>query len=536
MEYLLHHLLEASARRDPDRTAIVDRDRSITYGELDARSNQLAHALLELGLTRGDRVGLYLDKSLESLIGIYGVLKAGGTYVPFDPKAPTSRLGYIARNCGIRAMVSAADKSAAWAGIAEGSSLEAIVVASSDVRLPAPEGVRLVDASVLRSRSEMSPGVEGIDLDLAYILYTSGSTGEPKGVMLSHRNALTFVEWGVERFGVTADDRLSNHAPLHFDLTILDIFAAASAGATMVIVPSETSVFPIEVRNFIEESEITVWYSVPSVLTMLTLRGGLATGSFPRLRTLLFAGEVFPAKYLRRLMTVLPHVSFFNLYGPTETNVCTFYEVPELPEDQTETIPIGRAIDNVEVFAVTEDGRVAGTGETGELYVRGTTIMQGYWGDAARTGRVLFPDPFGEQVRDPVYRTGDLVRRDEDGNYRLFGRRDHQIKSRGYRIELGEIESALYAHPDVLECAVMAEADELITNRIKAYVVTAKGVGEAELVRFCEERIPRYMIPEEYVFADELPKTSTGKIDRQALANGAAPSRGQARPMASERS
>jgi amino acid adenylation domain-containing protein len=517
--FLLHHLLESAADRYPDRTAIVDRDRAVTYAELERRANQLAHALVDLGVARGDRVGLYLDKSLESLVGIYGVLKAGAAYVPFDPNAPTARLGYIAGNCEIRVLLTGKEKSGRWSElVADGAPLDTLVVLNQNGGSPSSNGIRIVTAEEIARRPDSAPGIGGIDLDLAYILYTSGSTGQPKGVMLSHLNALTFVRWVTERFGLKPEDRLSNHAPLHFDLTILDIFAAASAGAAMIIVPSEASVFPMEIRRFIDENDITVWYSVPSILSMLTLRGNLRGGEFPRLRTILFAGEVFPTKYLRDLMRLLPHVEFHNLYGPTETNVCTHYQVPNLPEDQTEAIPIGKAIADVEVFAVTDDGRVAAGGEIGELYVRGTTVMQGYWGDRERTARVLFPNsPYGGEVHDPAYRTGDLVRQAEDGNFRLLGRRDHQIKSRGYRIELGEIETVLYAHPAVVECAVIAVADELITNRIKAYVSIRDGVDTGELVRFCAERIPRYMIPESFEILERLPKTSTGKIDRQAL-------------------
>jgi acyl-coenzyme A synthetase/AMP-(fatty) acid ligase len=326
------------------------------------------------------------------------------------------------------------------------------------------------------------------------------------------------VEWAVEEFAVSPDDRLSSHAPLHFDLSTFDLFAAALAGAPVVLVPPETSVFPAALRQFIEVGEITVWYSVPSILSMLALRGGLAHGDLPRLRCLLFAGEVFPTKYLRRLMELLPHVRFANLYGPTETNVCTWYEVPILPEEMTEAIPIGKAIANVEVFAVTEEGRSVARGEVGELYVRGPTVMRGYWGDLDRTARSLVPDPRGGVSRETVYRTGDLVAEMEDGNYRFLGRRDSQIKSRGYRIELGDIEAALHGHEVVLECAVVPIPDELVTNRIKAYVATRGAVSKGDLISFCAERIPPYMIPELFEFRDVLPKTSTGKIDRQALA------------------
>lgn len=534
MDYLVHQLLATSAAKYPDRTAVVDRDRSIAYADLEGRANQLARLLIGLGVRRGDRVGFYLDKSLESMVAIYGILKAGAVYVPFDPQAPAARLAYIAADAGITHLLTGSEKSEEWAKlVAHGAPLESIVVLNSHEvdATSVPDGVVGLTAGDIEAEAVAPVDVEAVHLDLAYILYTSGSTGRPKGVMLSHLNALAFVEWTVETFEIAAGDRLSSHAPLHFDLSIFDVFAAAKAGAAVVIVPPETSVFPLEVAAFIEASEITVWYSVPSILSLLTQRGGLRTGAFPKLRTMLFAGEVFPTKYLRGLMELLPDVRFYNLYGPTETNVCTYYEVPALPEDQTEPISIGRAIANVEVFAVTEEGRVAEQGEVGELWVRGSTVMRGYWGDAERTREALILNPFTGDLQDLVYRTGDLVRQLEDGNYQLLGRRDHQIKSRGYRIELGEIETALYAHPSVAECAVVAIPDETVTNKIKAYVVVRDGVGQADLVRFCSERIPRYMIPDSFELAEALPKTSTGKIDRQALGSEAPSADGLTPPV-----
>jgi amino acid adenylation domain-containing protein len=517
MDVLIHQLLSRSAERYPDRVAIEDGERRMTYAELDARANQLANLLRDTGVSRGDRVGLYLDKSLEAVAGIYGILKTGAAYVPLDPRAPTRRLAYMAADCGIRVLVTGAEKSDAWRSLrAEGAPIDALVVANADEADPGEEAVRLLTSADIDARSQASPAGSGIGLDLAYILYTSGSTGDPKGVMLSHMNALTFVRWAVEEFGISANDRLSNHAPYHFDLTILDLYAAAAAGATLVLVPSELSLFPVLIRDFIREKRLTVWYSVPSILTMLMLRGGIEQRAFPDLRTLLFAGEVFPTKYLRQLMTLLPDTRFCNLYGPTETNVCTFYVVPPIAGDSADPIPIGRAIDDVEVFALRDDGTRAAIGETGELYVRGTTVMQGYWGDQDRTRRALVVDPLGTGSRDPAYRTGDLVVEDADRTYRLLGRRDHQIKSRGYRIELGEIESALYAHPRVQECAVVAVADEVVTNRIKAFVVS-DDLSTEELLRFCAERIPHYMLPDAIDLRDALPKTSTGKVDRQAL-------------------
>ena len=519
MDYLLHHLLQRAAEAEPERIALIDGARALSYAELHARSNQLAQLLVERGVSRGDRVGLYLDKSAESIISVYGVLKAGAVYVPFDPQAPVARLSYIARNCEIRCLLTGREKAGTWTELAERAQVSTFVVLNAgreDLRA-LPPGATSLDSAALEAQPTEQPQTATISQDLAYILYTSGSTGEPKGVMLTHRNALAFVHWAVDEFGVRADDRLSNHAPLHFDLSVFDIFAAAAATATLDLVPPKIALFPIEVARFIDAHEITVWYSVPSVLTRLTEQANLPCGAFPRLRTILFAGEVFPTKFLRRLMALLPLVRFCNLYGPTETNVCTWYDVPPLPEAQTEPIPIGKAIADVEVFAVTEEGKRAQRGEVGELYVRGPTVMQGYWGDRERTNRSLFPHPFGGELHDPVYKTGDLVREDDEGNYRFLGRRDAQIKSRGYRIELGEIEAALYANPALVECAVVAIPDEVITNRLVACVVVRGHVEESALIRSCAERIPRYMIPETFEFWDTLPKTSTGKVDRQTL-------------------
>ena len=519
MRYLLHHLLQDAADADPARPAVVDGTDCLTYGELDLRSNQIANLLEEAGVASGDRVALYLDKSLESVVGIYGILKTGAAYVPLDPQAPVARLAYIARNCGVRVLLTGIEKQDAWGALREGSDVERLIALNAAGDAVAGEGSGSVwSAAEIDEQPTVWPSRPTVDHDLAYILYTSGSTGDPKGVMLSHRNALAFVEWATEAFGVNPSDRLSSHAPLHFDLSVFDLYAAAAGGAAVVLVPAKASVFPMQVARFIDEQRITVWYSVPSILSMLTLRGGLHPGSLPTLRTVLFAGEIFPTKYLRQLMSSLPHARFFNLYGPTETNVCTAYEVPPLEDDDDTPIPIGRAIPNDEVFAVTEDGQTAGPGEEGELYVRGATVMHGYWGDEERTARSLIDvaGP-GGGFRDRAYRTGDLVRLDSDGDYRLLGRRDAQIKSRGYRIELGDIESALYAHPAVVECAVCAIPDDLVTNRIMAYVVVRNGASAADLAEFCANRIPRYMVPDTFEFRRSLPKTSTGKVDRRGL-------------------
>ncbi|HEX5467808.1 MAG TPA: amino acid adenylation domain-containing protein [Gaiellaceae bacterium] len=521
---LLHELLEASAARSPGALAVVDGSRTLTYAELESRANRVAHLLVDLGVSPGDRVGLYLEKSLEAVVGIYGVLKSGAAYVPLDPHAPPARIGYIASDCGLRVLLSGREKAATLPAVADAHrELEAVVLLNGepDAEKVVP-GVRAIGSAEEAAYPESAPRSGIVSLDLAYILYTSGSTGTPKGVMLSHLNSLAFVEWAGDCVAVQGEDRLSSHAPLHFDLSVFDLFAAVRGGAAVVLVPSHLSAFPRELGSFIADGEISIWYSVPSALTALTLRGGLTEGALPRLRAVLFAGEVFPPKHLARLMELLPEARFLNLFGPTETNACTYYELQRPLAPGQEAIPIGKAIDGVDAYAILEDGSPAATGEIGELCVRGPTVMQGYWGDPDRSARSLGAPLRAEGLRTPAYRTGDLVRRDEHGDLWFLGRRDAQVKSRGYRIELGEIEATLLSHPAVTECAVLAVPDELITNRIVAFVGLEGDLEPAELARHCALSLPRYMVPEIFEFMTSLPKTSTGKVDRQSLLAGIA--------------
>jgi amino acid adenylation domain-containing protein len=518
MAYILQQLLTRSAALYPEKVAVWARGRSLTYRELEERSNQLARLLCDRGVKKGDRVGLFFPKCVESLVCMFGVLKAGGVYVPLDPQAPADRVGYILGNCGIRVLLTNREKR---------NLLEASVVDALDFCLMTDgtgangSGHKVVPWALLAEHPESSaPVVTLTETDLAYILYTSGSTGRPKGVMLSHQNALTFVEWCAAKFNIRSEDRLSNHAPLHFDLSVFDVYNAIEAGATLYLVTEDLALFPSTLARFMEDKAITVWYSVPSALTLLLLHGNLDAGKLAQLRTILFAGEVFPMKYLRQLAELLPNVELYNLYGPTETNVCTYYKVDRKSLGEIEKLPIGVACENTEVFAVNDkDGIVTEPGETGELYVRGPGITNGYWGDREKTQKMVVPNRFQPNFEEKMYRTGDLVSLGKDGNYDFLGRRDSMIKSRGYRIELGEIESALLSHPGVREAAAVAIPDEIVGNRIKAVIAAhaAQSLQAVELQRYCAARIPKYMIPEHIEFRESLPKTSTGKIDRVQL-------------------
>jgi amino acid adenylation domain-containing protein len=504
MAYLLQRLLTEAATRQPHRPAIASGDSVITYEELDRLSNKVARALQGIGVAPGDRVGILAPKSAVSVIGLYGALKAGACYVPLDPKAPLQRLRYVVRDSGATVIVADESRAARAAELVEG--------------IEQPGGV-VVATAVAAESAEPLPE-RSIETDLGYILYTSGSTGTPKGVMISHRNALSFVEWAAGAAGLSEGDRVCSPAPLHFDLSVFDIFATCLAGACLAVVPDGVATFPVTIAQWLEKERISVWYSVPSVLTLLGCYGSLPRFDLSHLRAVIFAGEVFPPKYLARLMAELPHPRYFNWYGPTETNVCTAFEVPARG-DEGEAVPIGRACANTEVFAVSsEGGLVSRPGEVGELYVRGPSVMRGYWGLPAKTREVLVRHPFRAEYDELVYRTGDLVTLEPDGNYHYVGRRDAMVKIRGYRVELGEVEAALYRHPAVQEAVVVPVPDELLGSRLRAVVTAVDGVRltRESVLEHCRQWLPSYMVPEMVEFRDGLPRTSTGKVDRAGLA------------------
>jgi L-proline---[L-prolyl-carrier protein] ligase len=507
----LEHLLREAARRSPSHPAIRAGDDAISYRQLDAAADRVAAALAAQGVGIGDRVALFLEKSIAAVAALYGIMRAGAAYVPIDPASPLPRAAYIARDAGIAALISDGSR------IAELREIDVRAAPGGISRDDGPDG--FIAWPQMMASNEPAPEPPVVDTDLAYILYTSGSTGEPKGVAISHRSSLTFVSWAYRTFELRGDDVFSNHAPFHFDLSTLDLFGSAAAGGTVCLVPRDAAMFPVRLADWIRDQGITVWYSVPSALTMLVRYGELDTHPLSTLRLVLFAGEVFPNPYLARLMGLVAQARFYNLYGPTETNVCTYEAVNEPPTEGDPPISIGRACENTRCHVVDESGvEITTPGVEGELLVTGSGVAQGYWGDPERT-QLRFPEPF-------THSTGDIVEILDDSarpRYRFVGRRDHLVKTRGYRVELGEIEAALYSYPGVEDCVAVAVPDELMGNRIVAFSVGNGGGKELEgtLRAHCSSTLPSYMVPERIFFIEEIPRTPNDKFDRRALADRA---------------
>jgi amino acid adenylation domain-containing protein len=479
----LHQLLVLSAQNYPDRIAVEETEGgSITYQDLSQLSDRLRDTLIHLGIRPGDRVGIYMRKSVDAVASIFGILKAGAAYVPVDPGAPPARNAYIFSDCTVKAiLIENRFVERLSAELARQNNLPTFIVldgtGGGNYLKSALERVKTDDATPHVS-FETSPD------NLAYILYTSGSTGKPKGVMLTHQNAISYVDWCSEVFEPSEIDRFSSHAPFHFDLSILDIYVSLKHGAALVLIEEEIGKDPIRLARLISDKRITIWYSTPSILSFLAQYGKLDQYGFPDLRLVLFAGEVFPIKHLRILKNLVPKPRYFNLYGPTETNVCTYFEIPAtIPVDHTKPFPIGEACSHYRIKIVDEQGQEVGNGQMGELIAAGPSVMQGYWNLPEKTANAFLVDSSGQRW----YKTGDVVVQDENGNYIYVSRRDRMVKKRGYRVELGEIEAGLYTHPDVKEAAVIAISNEEDGVQITAFLSFRGGKipSRIELKQFC---------------------------------------------------
>lgn len=502
MVTLVQEYFTQSAQKFPDKLAVNCKDENTTYAELDQVTNKIAHLLVEVGVQRNDRVAFCLAKSVDSVRSVLSAVKADACYVPLDAKSPIQRLQYIVEDCQPKVIICNDGSKAKVEELVQTCSMKPIIVNLSE--------------NEYEMYSHEKRTYTNTGNDLAYILYTSGSTGQPKGVMISHANIIHFIEWAVARFQITPEDRLSNHAPMHFDLSTWDLYCTFKMGASLYIIPYEVNLFPKQLVEYIEQREITIWLSVPSILVYMARVGVLTSESIPSVKKVFSTGEVFPTPYIVEWMNMFPHKTFINMFGPTETTVeCTYYII-EKPTDISKNIPIGKGCEHLEVFALKEDGTEATVGETGELYVRGPSVSRGYWNNPQKTEQAFVKHPLFPFLNEPVYKTGDLVELNEQGDYIFRGRIDNQIKFMGYRIELGEIEAALNSLPYVREASVIF-IDKDTDSEIVSHLCLKEETPLEKLKIDLAELVPKYMVPKTIKTMVELPRTSTGKIDRVKL-------------------
>lgn len=487
--------LEATARRLPGKAAVIDAQGSVAFSELLDRASGIAAAIRSRAPAQNQPVAVYLPRSRGCIAAFAGVLLSGNAYAPLDTKSPPARLRVLL------------------------GKLEPALIIADPAHV-----AELAEAGVDQDRILLDEGWQApaklperrsIDADPAYIIHTSGSTGVPKGVVVSHRGLADYINWARQCYGVTEADTIGSQAPFHFDNSTLDIFLCFAAGATLVLIPEEHFLFPLRLIEYLAAHSVRFIFWVPSVLASVAKLDILSQTALPPLAKILFAGEVMPARCLNYWRAKYPHALFSNLYGPTEITVdCTYYIVDRDFRDD-EPVPIGFSRPNMDVLILGDNGMPAAPGERGEILVRGSALALGYWNDAERTASAFVQNPLNPHFPDPVYRTGDIGYRNQRGEIMFVGRRDQQIKHLGYRIELGEIEAAAMALPEMRNTCVVYDPEE---SRIAMFYESTRPVGVAELRTRLLARLPKYMVPSLLVAMPELPQNANGKVDRVKLA------------------
>jgi amino acid adenylation domain-containing protein len=497
----------------PNALAVEHAGIGVDYSTLLGRSSAFARRLNALGIGHNDRVALALPKSIEALACLIGVMMTGAAYVPLDAGQPEARIGRSLHDCEPRAIVTTPPLLERLLAIEPSLQREIqALITHGTCRIPgAIEHDFRQKESTFRPTTSVSPDSP------AYILYTSGSTGEPKGVVHSVTSAAQFVNWAVRTFRLDCSQVLANFAQFSFDLSILDLFGALTTGASVHLVQAEMLLRPKELVKKLDEWGTTLLYAVPSAISLLESDGNLVEHAPAKLARVLYAGEPFAVRQLTRVMNALPQAKFFNLYGPTETNVCTYHSLSGVPGEGTTQIPIGKACEHLTVEVLDDRGQRAKTGDEGEVCVAGPSVMSGYFrrpdsNKVAFFGQTLFPDA---RVR---YRTGDRAQLDQNGLFWFLGRRDRLVKKRGYRIELGEIEVALSQSSGVREAVAFGvNVEEGI--RVNAAVVLHESEKPSILTlkAQCGRLLPPYMVPDSILILPTLPRTPNGKVDLMRL-------------------
>ncbi|WP_305909386.1 amino acid adenylation domain-containing protein [Methylomarinum sp. Ch1-1] len=464
-------------QRAPDHIAFAEGQRRFSYAQVKQQASVLGAYLAQRNI-QGQRVVIALERGIDAAVAIISALGAGACYIPLDTKNPPSRLNFIVNDAAPHCV------------IGKGACPEWLETPDLWLNIDQPPPAQAADWPLTIANEET----------LAAILYTSGSTGAPKGVALSHRAMRNFADWASCTFAIGAGDRIASLAPFHFDLSVFDLFSSLSAGAAVHFVPTGLTLSPSRLTAWLSDQRISVFYTVPSLLGFIALKGSLADNALPDLKTILFAGEVFPTPQLKKLCELLPNVDFYNLYGPTETNVCCYWPVERDRLHDDQAVPIGMPACGA-VLSV--------DATTGELRVKSANNLSGYWQHGRLTPPALSDDEF--------YATGDKVSLNERGEYCYHGRLDRMLKCSGYRVEPAEIESVIMTCPAVSSCAVTGIPDSASGRRPAAALVLKPGATLNDVVKTAKQRLPAYMHPCKFIVLESLPCLSNGKTDYQTL-------------------
>lgn len=494
---------EESLIRSPDKTAVVCAEESLTYAELNDQAIQIGQTLQSKD-DSSQMIPFVIPKSIKAIAAILGIMKAGRAYIPIDVNSPKQRLDSIVSASGTGTVL-VVDETEAM--VRDALKSASVCIINVEANLP--------------FKSEPADFPKALSIDLAYVLFTSGSTGVPKGVMIPHKAVIDYIEWCVETYHINDLDQISNHAPLYFDNSTFDIYTAFKAGATLHLVPETLNAVIPRLVKWLKINAITVFFCVPSVMTMLLKSRRLKADSFPELRHVLAAGEVLPPQVLREWMLLYPHITFTNMYGPTEITVdCSFHTFSSAPEPSCTSVPIGKARQNMALYVRTEENRLLTTpGSRGELLVRGNSVGYGYLNDSEKTNAAFIQNPSHSLFPDYLYCTGDIVEIDENGDFHFIGRKDNQIKYLGYRIELGEIEARLLTL-DLIHEAVVVFSSNPATNDpyIGALIKVDNEIKREALNDQLAAVLPGYMVPSIIRLSEgEMPRTPNGKYDRKVI-------------------